>query len=48
MGKGVIVKLWFREELWETGRYAPYQVLLNNGKLIYVPRDSRVFIKLLK
>ena len=43
--KGVITQLWYREELWETGRYAPYQVLLDNNKLIWVPRDSNIFIR---
>ena len=43
--KGVITQLWYREELWETGRYAPYQVLLDNDKLIWVPRDSNIFIR---
>lgn len=43
--KGVITDLWYREELWETGRYAPYQVLLDNDDLIWIPRDSESFIK---
>lgn len=43
--QGTVHKLWYRESLWETGRYAPYQVLLDNGSLIYVPRDTTVFIK---
>ena len=45
--KGTITQLWYREELWETGRYAPYQVLLDNddSDLIWVPRDSEVFIR---
>ena len=42
---GVILETWYREDLWETGRYAPYQVLLQDGNLIWVPRDSDVFIK---
>lgn len=42
---GVIVDTWYREDLWETGRYAPYQVLLESGHLIWVPRDSDTFIK---
>ena len=43
--KGKVHKLHYREMLWETGRYAPYQVMLDNGDLIYVPRDSAAFIK---
>ena len=43
--EGFVIKLWYREDLWETGRYAPYQVLLENRSLIWVPRDTNVFIK---
>ena len=43
--EGIVVKLWFREELWETGRYMPYQVLLKKGYLVGVPRDTNTFIK---
>lgn len=43
--KGVITELWYREDLWETGRYAPYQVLLDNDDLIWSPRDSNIFIR---
>lgn len=46
--EGIITQLWYREELWETGRYAPYQVLLENYQLIWVPRDSEIFIKPVK
>jgi len=42
---GKVVQHWYRETLWETGRYAPYQVLLDNDRLIWVPRDSPIFIK---
>ena len=31
LGDGLVIKLWYREELWETGRYAPYQVLTEDG-----------------
>lgn len=42
---GTVHKIWYRELLWETGRYAPYQVQLDSGNLIYVPRDTATFIK---
>ena len=42
---GTVHKLWYREALWETGRYSPYQVLLDSGNLIFVPRDTAVFIR---
>merc|ERR1711998_38236 len=41
---GTVKMHWYRESLWETGRYAPYQVELDNGSLIYVPRDTSVFV----
>jgi len=37
---GEIVAIWYREAYWETGRYSPYQVLLDEGSLIHVPRDT--------
>ncbi len=42
---GIVVKQWYREDLWETGRYAPYQVLLEDKNLIWIPRDNEVFIR---
>ncbi|EDQ88627.1 uncharacterized protein MONBRDRAFT_9023 [Monosiga brevicollis MX1] len=43
---GVITALWYREPLWETGRFAPYQVrLLEDDGLVWVPRDSDVLIR---
>ena len=44
-GEGIVTQLWYREDLWETGRYAPYQVLLESGDVILVPRDSNFFVK---
>lgn len=43
--KGTVVKVWYRELLWETGRFSPYQVELDSGGLIHVPRDSDKFVK---
>jgi hypothetical protein len=42
-----VIKLWYRELLWATGRYAPYQVQLNDGEgtLIFVPKDTAAYIK---
>ena len=42
---GTVQTLWYREKFWETGRYAPYQVLLDSGDLIHVPRDTKIFVK---
>merc|ERR1712216_47898 len=43
--KGKVVKHWYREEYWETGRFAPYQVLLDSGDLIYVPKDVHALVR---
>ena len=45
---GVITKLWSREDYWETGKYAPYEVVLENGDEILIARDSDVFIRNIK
>lgn len=54
---GVVVAHWYREPLWETGRYAPYQVALmpvseeeaeEDLRLVWAPRDVNAFIRKLK
>lgn len=37
---GHVIRLNYRENDWKEGQYAPYQVRLSDGGLIYVPRDS--------
>ena len=37
---GKIVALNYREELWPPGNVAPYQVQLEDGRLIFVPADD--------
>jgi hypothetical protein len=45
----VIVKHWYREALWDTGKYVPYQAQLKStGSLIYVPKDHPAFIRPMK
>lgn len=44
--EAVIVKHWYREDLWDTGHYAPYQAhLIDSSDLIYVPKDHKAYIK---
>ena len=43
--QGTVVMQWYREPLWETGRYVPYQVQLADGGLVWAPRDESKFIK---
>ena len=46
---GEITAYWYRDDWWETGRFAPYQVKLlagpQAGGLIYVPHDMSSCIK---
>jgi len=37
---GTIIKLWYREERWPAGRLAPYQIKLDDGRLIFAPLDD--------
>jgi len=37
---GTVVKLWYREERFPPGRYAPYQVKLDSGIKIFAPMDD--------
>ena len=37
---GRIVAILYREPHWPKGRYVPYQVKLDSGKLIYAPMDD--------
>jgi len=37
---GVVTARWWRAPHWPEGRYAPYQVRLQDGSLIYAPNDS--------
>jgi G3E family GTPase len=45
--KAVIVKHWYREDLWDTGHYAPYQAALLSDPthLIYVPKCHKAYIR---
>ena len=37
---GTVIKLWYTEEDFAQGFYAPYQVELDDGNLIFAPEDS--------
>jgi len=43
--RGVVVKQWYRELAWPTGRYVPYMVMLEDESCVWAPRDSDVFIR---
>ena len=42
---GIVSKLWYREDYWESGRYAPYGVILQDASMIWIPRDDDTYIK---
>lgn len=44
---GTIIKLNYSEPSWTSGRTVPYQVQLDDGRRIYVPRDSDMCCKAL-
>jgi hypothetical protein len=45
---GTVKALWYREALWETGRFVPYQVQCDEGSLVWTPRDTNAFVRALK
>lgn len=45
---GTIVAHWYREPLWPTGKYVPYQIAINMGQeehLVWAPRDTNAFVR---
>ena len=43
---GTISKLWYRESQWPNGAYAPYQIVLDDGRAIFAPFDNDQVIRL--
>ncbi len=37
--KGEIIQLWYREQGWQDGSFAPYQIRLDDGRQIFAPAD---------
>ena len=37
---GTVIKLWYTEDSFAQGFYAPYQVELDEGRLVFAPDDS--------
>ena len=36
---GTVIKLWYSEAHWEVQRKVPYQVKLDDGRLVFAPLD---------
>jgi hypothetical protein len=43
--KGKVAMLWYRESNWPKNSKAPYQVQLDDGKLIFAPVDKSEVIR---
>ena len=43
--KGHVSLLHYREDHWPEGQVAPYQIKLDDGRLIYCPADSDSLIR---
>jgi hypothetical protein len=43
--KGVVKQLWYREQGWADGSFAPYKVSLDDGRLIFAPGDVDMVIR---
>ena len=42
---GTVIKLWYTEDSFAQGYYAPYQVELDEGRLIFAPEDSDACVR---
>lgn len=42
---GTVVQLWYREANWPPGSWAPYQIQLDDGRLIFAPQDVEQVIR---
>ena len=47
-GKRTVCQLFYRQKSFTEGTCAPYQVRLDNGTLIFVPRDENRCVRLLQ
>ena len=43
--KGTVVQLWYREQTWPEGSWAPYKIQLEDGRYIFAPGDMDQIIK---
>ena len=45
VGGWLVTKHWFRQGDWPPGVFAPYQVQLDDGRLIFAPDDANRCIR---
>jgi hypothetical protein len=43
--KGTVIQLWYREESWAEGSFAPYKILLDDGREIFAPGDVEMVVR---
>ena len=44
--EGTVVKHWYRDESWPADKIVPYQIQLDEGPLIFAPKDDdRIIMK---
>ena len=43
---GTVLQLWYREENWQPGMFAPYKIHLEDGRDIFAPQDIDQIIRL--
>ncbi len=42
---GTVTQLWYREANWPPGSFAPYQIQLDDGRMIFAPQDVEQVIR---
>lgn len=42
---GTVHQLWYRENGWPEGAFAPYKILLDDGRFIFAPQDMDQVIR---
>jgi len=43
--KGKVMQLWYREDGWADGSFAPYKIMLDDGRDIFAPGDVDMVIR---
>lgn len=43
---GTVVQLWYREKTWPEFVFAPYKILLQDGRSIFAPQDVDEIIRI--